>query len=108
MLFRSEGLQASYDAQAGAYRRIFERLGLRFYEVDSDVGMMGGSAAMEYMAPSPAGEDRIALSEDGSYAANVELAPVGVPERAAEAPQMKAERVKRADILAAEGASLAG
>jgi len=69
-----EGLQASYDAQAGAYRRIFDRLGLRFYEVESDVGMMGGSAAMEYMAPSPAGEDRIALSEDGSYAANVELA----------------------------------
>jgi prolyl-tRNA synthetase len=69
-----EGLQRSYDAQAGAYRRIFERLGLRFYEVESDVGMMGGSAAMEYMAPSPAGEDRIALAEDGSYAANVELA----------------------------------
>jgi prolyl-tRNA synthetase len=29
---------------------------------------------MEYMAPSPAGEDRIALAEDGSYAANVEMA----------------------------------
>jgi prolyl-tRNA synthetase len=69
-----EGLQQSYDAQAGAYRRIFERLGLQYYEVESDVGMMGGSAAMEYMAPSPAGEDRIALSEDGSYAANVEMA----------------------------------
>ncbi len=68
------GLQASYNAQAGAYRRIFDRLGLQYYEVDSDVGMMGGSAAMEYMAPSPAGEDRIALSEDGSYSANVELA----------------------------------
>ena len=52
------------DAQAGAYRRIFERLGLRYYEVESDVGMMGGSAAMEYMAPSPAGEDRIALAEE--------------------------------------------
>ncbi len=69
-----EGLQVSYNAQAGAYRRIFDRLGLQYYEVDSDVGMMGGSAAMEYMAPSPAGEDRIALSEDGSYSANVELA----------------------------------
>ena len=69
-----EGLQRSYDAQAGAYRRIFDRLGLQYYEVESDVGMMGGSAAMEYMAPSPAGEDRIALSEDGSYAANVEMA----------------------------------
>ncbi|MGI9186004.1 MAG: proline--tRNA ligase, partial [Gaiellales bacterium] len=69
-----EGLQQSYDAQAGAYRRIFDRLGLQYYEVESDVGMMGGSAAMEYMAPSPAGEDRIALSEDGSYAANIEMA----------------------------------
>lgn len=68
------GLQVSYDAQAGAYRRIFERVGLHVYEVDSDVGMMGGSEAMEYMAPSPAGEDRIALAADGSYAANVELA----------------------------------
>ena len=70
----AEGLQQSYDAQAGAYRRIFERVGLNVYEVDSDVGMMGGSAALEFMAPSPAGEDRIALSLDGTYAANVELA----------------------------------
>ena len=36
--------------------------------------MMGGSGAHEYMAPSPAGEDVIARTADGSYAANVELA----------------------------------
>ncbi|MFP5452010.1 MAG: proline--tRNA ligase [Thermoleophilia bacterium] len=68
------GLDASYEAHAGAYARIFDRCGIDWYQVESDTGMMGGSGAHEYMAPSPAGEDVIARSEDGSYAANVELA----------------------------------
>ncbi|HMM49023.1 MAG TPA: proline--tRNA ligase [Miltoncostaeaceae bacterium] len=68
------GLDASYEAHAAAYRRIFDRCGIAWYQVESDTGMMGGSGAHEYMAPSPAGEDVIARAEDGSYAANVELA----------------------------------
>ncbi len=46
-----EGLARSYELQAGAYARIFDRCGLRWYRVESDVGMMGGSGAHEYMAP---------------------------------------------------------
>lgn len=68
------GLDASYDAHAEAYARIFDRCGIAWHRVESDTGMMGGSEAHEYMAPSPAGEDLVALAEDGSYAANVELA----------------------------------
>src|SRR3954465_6925284 len=68
-----DGLDAQYELQAGAYDRIFERAGLEFYKVESDVGMMGGVGAHEYMAPSPAGENDIARSESG-YAANVEVA----------------------------------
>lgn len=76
------GLQAHYDAYARAYDRIFERTGLEWYSVESDVGMMGGSAAHEYMAPCPAGENEVALAP--GYAANVEVAsadpqPVDVP-----------------------------
>ncbi len=67
------GLDASYAAHSDAYRRIFDRSGLAWHRVESDVGMMGGSGAHEYMAPSPAGEDVIALADSG-YAANVELA----------------------------------
>ena len=70
----TEGLDRSYDLHAEAYRRIFDRSGLRWYKVESDVGMMGGSGAHEYMAPSPAGEDVIAISRLSGYAANVELA----------------------------------
>jgi prolyl-tRNA synthetase len=68
------GLDASYEAHAEAYARIMDRCGLRWYAVESDVGMMGGSAAHEFMAPSPAGEDTVARDPGGGYAANVELA----------------------------------
>jgi prolyl-tRNA synthetase len=67
-----EGLARSYELQAGAYGRIFDRCGLRWYRVESDVGMMGGSGADEYMAPCPAGENEVALAP--GYAANVEVA----------------------------------
>ncbi|HMI80613.1 MAG TPA: aminoacyl--tRNA ligase-related protein, partial [Solirubrobacterales bacterium] len=68
-----EGLGRSYELQAEAYARILDRCGLRWYRVESDVGMMGGSGADEYMAPCPAGENDVALSDAG-YAANVEVA----------------------------------
>jgi prolyl-tRNA synthetase len=65
------GLERSYELQTGAYARILDRCGLRWYRVESDVGMMGGSGAHEYMAPCAAGEDAIALAPD--FAANVEV-----------------------------------
>jgi prolyl-tRNA synthetase len=67
-----EGLARSYELQAEAYGRILDRCGVRWYRVESDVGMMGGTDADEYMAPCPAGEDEVALAP--GYAANVEIA----------------------------------
>ncbi len=86
-----EGLAASYEKHARAYDRIFDRTGLRWYSVESDVGMMGGSGAHEYMAPCAAGENEVALAP--GYAANVEVAsaeaqPVDLP-----APLPTPERV---------------
>jgi len=76
------GLDQSYAKHRAAYGRIFDRCGLRWHEVASDVGMMGGSAAHEYMAPCAAGENEVALAP--GYAANVEVAsaapqPVDLP-----------------------------
>ncbi|MDX6555244.1 MAG: prolyl-tRNA synthetase [Miltoncostaeaceae bacterium] len=68
-----DGLERSYEAHSRAYASIFDRCGLVWHRVESDTGMMGGTGAHEYMAPSPAGEDTIARSASG-YAANVELA----------------------------------
>jgi prolyl-tRNA synthetase len=77
------GLDVGYDKHREAYDRIFDRCGLEWYRVDSDVGMMGGTGAHEYMAPCPAGENDVALAP--GYAANVEVAtaeprPVELPE----------------------------
>ena len=67
-----EGLDHSYDLHIQAYDRIFDRAGLEWYRVESDVGMMGGTGAHEYMAPCAAGENEVALAD--GYAANVEIA----------------------------------
>src|SRR6478672_1774996 len=77
------GMDASYDVLAGAYDAVFDRVGLEWYSVESDVGAMGGSGAHEYMAPCAAGENDVALAP--GYAANVEVAsaepaPVELPE----------------------------
>ncbi|MFQ5989311.1 MAG: proline--tRNA ligase, partial [Candidatus Methylomirabilales bacterium] len=69
-----EGLGQSYELHREAYARIFERCGLKFYVVESDPGMMGGAGSHEFMAPSPAGEDEVALCTSCGYAANIELA----------------------------------
>ena len=100
-----EGLERSYAAQAGAYERILDRCGLRWYKVESDVGMMGGSGADEYMAPCPAGENEVALAP--GYAANVEVAsataqtvelpaPLAAPERVETPGQTTVEEVSKA------------
>jgi prolyl-tRNA synthetase len=87
----AEALARSYDAHKGAYCRIFERCGLRYVVVESDPGMMGGSGSHEFMAPSAAGEDEVALCDRCGYAANVELAR-GVPATSA-APAWSREEV---------------
>jgi prolyl-tRNA synthetase len=76
------GLDAHYERYREAYDRIFDRVGLEWYRVESDVGAMGGDGAHEYMAPCAAGENDVALAP--GYAANVEVAsadpqPVELP-----------------------------
>jgi prolyl-tRNA synthetase len=86
-----EGLDASYEKHVGAYDRIFERTGLEWYRVESDVGMMGGSGAHEYMAPCAAGEDAVALAP--GYAANVEIASADAQAVTLPAPLEQPEQV---------------
>jgi prolyl-tRNA synthetase len=67
-----ETLDAHYERYREAYDKIFDRVGLEWYRVESDVGAMGGFGAHEYMAPCPAGENDVVLAP--GYAANVEVA----------------------------------
>jgi len=74
------GLDIGYWKHHEAYSRIFERLGLRAIPVASDVGMMGGSQAHEFMVLNPAGEDVLVLCESCDYAANRQVAQVAKPD----------------------------
>lgn len=72
------GLAASYEAQRGAYQRIFERLGLEYVVVAATSGAMGGSRSEEFLTPTAIGEDTFVRSP-GGYAANVEAVTTVVP-----------------------------
>jgi prolyl-tRNA synthetase len=68
------GLDVSFERHADAYRKMFDRLALEYYEVESDVGLMGGHLSIEYQAPSESGEDSIAVCTRCDYKANVQVA----------------------------------
>ena len=80
------GLDVSYQKYFGAYVRIFARLGLDALPVASDVGMMGGSLAHEFMVLNPAGEDVLVLCDACGYAANRQVAETRKPEPPTDAP----------------------
>jgi prolyl-tRNA synthetase len=84
----SAGLDESYEAYRGAYGRVFDRVGLDWYECESDVGMMGGTGAHEYMAPTPSGENDVVLAT--GYSANLEIASAD-PSLPQLAPQLSGE-----------------
>jgi prolyl-tRNA synthetase len=72
------GLDVSYRKHYDAYRRIFDRCGLKYVIVEAYSGTMGGTQSHEFTAPTDAGEDLIALCECG-YAANLEKAEAQAP-----------------------------
>jgi prolyl-tRNA synthetase len=73
--------QASYQGMAQAYRRIFDRFGLRYRAVAADSGAIGGDLSEEFQVIAATGEDAIVYCPDSDYAANMEkaeaLAPTG-------------------------------
>ncbi|GLI53600.1 proline--tRNA ligase [Thermodesulfovibrio yellowstonii] len=74
-----EGLDKSYNLHAEAYHRIFTKCGLKYYQVESDPGIMGDMESHEFMAPTPAGEDEIVLCDSCGYSANIEVAKSELP-----------------------------
>lgn len=80
------GLDRQYENHYRAYYRIFDRCGLPVIAVESDVGMMGGHGAHEYMYLTPIGEDTIMICPRCGYQANRQIARIGKPDPVSEAP----------------------
>ncbi|MDP3148707.1 MAG: proline--tRNA ligase [Ignavibacteria bacterium] len=99
-----ENLDSSYQLHDGAYRKIFDRCGLKYFVVGASSGAMGGSGSEEFMVKSDAGEDTVAYCESCGYAANVEVASskVSPKERDAESKtiyEISTPNVKSIDEL---------
>ena len=82
----SECMQREYQNMYDAYTRIFTRLGLKFRAVAADTGAIGGSGSHEFHVLADSGEDAIAFTSEGNYAANVELAEAAAPAAPRAAP----------------------
>jgi prolyl-tRNA synthetase len=73
------GLDAVYPKFYQAYFNVFRRCGLDVIAVESDVGMMGGTMAHEFMALTPIGEDTLILCDACAYKANRQVAEFRKP-----------------------------
>ncbi len=69
-----EGVKRSFEANRGAYKRIFERCGLEAYDVQAESGVMGGKFSIDFLAPSGSGENTLVRCENGDYAGDLEVA----------------------------------
>ncbi len=69
-----EGLDQQYANHYQAYFNIFGRCKLPVIAVESDVGMMGGNMAHEYMYLTPVGEDTLLICDACGYSANRQIA----------------------------------
>jgi len=101
------GLDKSFELHRRAYERIFARLGIPAIQVEASSGTMGGKDSVEFMCPSEAGEDMIAVCSAGDYAANLEkatsaLAPVEDGPGSPEPVRLATPGVRTIDDLASQ------
>jgi prolyl-tRNA synthetase len=99
-----EGLDKQYRAHYQAYFNIFNRCHLPVIAVQSDVGMMGGQMAHEYMYLTPIGEDTLVLCDACGYAANRQVArvrkPTPAPEKLLPAEKVATPGIETIEALA--------
>src|SRR5262249_10329662 len=75
----ADSLDETYQVMYRTYSRICDRVGLEYRAVIADTGSIGGSASHEFHVLADSGEDAIAFSTSGEYAANVEKAEAAGP-----------------------------
>ncbi len=87
-----DAAKLSYQAMAAAYRRIFDRFGLKYRAVAADSGAIGGDMSEEFQVIAATGEDAIVYCPNSDYAANMEKAEALAPQLARPAPSQAMAR----------------
>ena len=86
-------LQETYELMYATYRRIFDRLGLRYRAVLADSGNIGGKVSHEFHVLADSGEDQIVFTDNGEYAANIEMAAAPAPAQSRRPPGQELKKV---------------
>ena len=92
-----DSAKASYQIMAQAYRKIFDRFGLRYRAVAADSGAIGGDLSEEFQVIATTGEDAIVYSPGSNYAANMEKAEALAPGGPRPAPAQAMAKVATPD-----------
>ena len=87
-----ESAKVSYQNMSAAYRRIFDRFGLRYRAVAADSGAIGGDMSEEFQVIAATGEDAIVYCASSDYAANMEKAQALAPQGPRAAPSQACTR----------------
>src|ERR1041385_434585 len=97
-----EASMVSYRKMYDAYKRIFDRCGLKNFPVEADTGVIGGNYSHEFMVPAETGENEVVFCEACGYAANVEKATSGIPKTAAREPGNAVEKFATPGVVTIE------
>lgn len=93
----AQSAKVSYETMARAYRRIFDRFGLRYRAVAADSGAIGGDLSEEFQVIATTGEDAIVYCPDSDYAANMEKAEALAPQQPRPVPAQVMTRTATPD-----------
>lgn len=97
----------SYHRMYDAYKRIFDRCGLKNFPVEADTGVIGGNYSHEFMVPAETGENDVVYCEGCGYAANIEKATSGLPKTAAREVGPAVEKFATPGVVTIEALSKA-
>ena len=98
----ADSLNDTFELMHETYCRIFDRIGLEYRPVDADSGSIGGAKSREFLVIADSGEDALAYSSGGQYAANIEKAEA-VTTATRPAPAANVERVDTPGVHTMQG-----
>jgi prolyl-tRNA synthetase len=98
-----EGVRSSFEANRGAYKRIFARCELETYDVQAESGIMGGKFSIDFLAPSGSGENVLVRCENGDYAGDLEVAKAVPPAAVLPDPLPAPEEIETPGVTTIEG-----
>src|SRR6185295_17446898 len=102
-----DAAMVSYRKMYDAYKRIFDRCGLKNFPVEADTGVIGGNYSHEFMVPAVTGENEVVYCEACGYAANIEKATSGLPKTAARDVGAAVEKFPTPGVVTIEALSKA-